>query len=81
MPSLAKPELQQALADALAGGVDALIIRPHHAEVLGSAALQKLNARCTSTNQHCLIENIFTKMDIGNAESGRPVLLSVGRLS
>jgi thiamine monophosphate synthase len=56
MPSLAKPELQQALADALAGGVDALIIRPHHAEVLGSAALQKLNARCTSTNQHCLIE-------------------------
>eukprot|EP01046_Picozoa_sp_COSAG06_P040482 COSAG06_NODE_4904_length_3870_cov_223.006364_5_plen_79_part_00 len=78
MPSLAKPELQQALADALAGGVDALIIRPHHAEVLGSAALQKLNARCTSTNQHCLIENM---MGIGNAESGRPVLLSVGRLS
>jgi len=46
MPALAQPETQQALADALAmeGGTDALVIRPHHAEVLGAAGLEKLNA-------------------------------------
>ena len=46
MPALAQPETQRALAEALAmeDGTEALILRPHHAAVLGEAGLQKLNA-------------------------------------
>ena len=45
MPALARPETQQALADALdGGGTETLILRPHHVQVLGVVGLAKVNA-------------------------------------